>query len=120
VWALQSAVYAKPDYGWAWGRLGKALRALGRHDEAVCAFGRSVEHGFAPPVVWSDMGHSAAELRDVRTVQRACRELGRLDAPDLARALRARLRRLRAEERAAAPAAPAPATAARAGTGAAF
>jgi cytochrome c-type biogenesis protein CcmH/NrfG len=101
VWALESAVHARPDYAWAWGRLGKALRATGHHEAAVRAFGRSVEHGFAPPVLWADMGHSAAELRDVPTVRRACRELGRLAEPDLARALRARLRRIRAEDRAA-------------------
>ena len=103
VWALETSVFTATDWGWAWGRLGKARRGLGRHDEAVEAFEKSVAHGFAPPVLWSDMGHSAAELRDVARVARACRELGRLDAPDLARALRARLRRLRAAAREAAP-----------------
>jgi tetratricopeptide (TPR) repeat protein len=92
-----------PDYGWAWGRLGKALRAMGRHEEAVRAYEKSVEHGFAPPVVWSDMGESAAELRDVPRLRRACRELGRLDA-EMAKPLRRKLRSLRSEERAGGPA----------------
>jgi predicted Zn-dependent protease len=94
--ALETAVFAKADYGWAWGRLGKALRALGRHEEAVRAYEKSVEHGFAPPVLWQDLGESAAELRDVVRLKRACRELGRLDA-DMAKALRKKLRRLRSD-----------------------
>jgi len=98
VYALETAVFGQPDYGWAWGRLGKALRALGRHDEAVRAYERSIEHGFAPPVVWSDMGQSAAELRDLARLKRACRELARLDA-DLAKPLRRRLRSLTVEGR---------------------
>jgi Flp pilus assembly protein TadD len=103
VYALETAVFAKPDYGWAWGRLGKALRALGRHEEAVGAYEKSVEHGFAPPVVWSDLGQSAAELRDVPRLRRACRELGRLDA-GMAKSLRRKLRSLTSKGRA--PAAP--------------
>ena len=87
VFALETALFAKPDYGWAWGRLGKVLRALGRHDEAVRSFGKSVEHGFAPAVLWQDMGESAAEVRDAASFERACRELRRLD-PALARKLR--------------------------------
>ena len=87
VFALETALFAKPDYGWAWGRLGKVLRALGRHDEAVRSFGKSVEHGFAPAVLWRDMGESAAEVRDAASFERACRELRRLD-PALARKLR--------------------------------
>jgi tetratricopeptide (TPR) repeat protein len=97
--ALETAVFAMPDYGWAWGRLGKALRALGRHEEAVRAYEKSVAHGFAPPVLWSDLGESAAELRDLPRLRRACRELGRLDA-DLAKALRRKLRSLVSGERA--------------------
>jgi tetratricopeptide (TPR) repeat protein len=100
--ALETATFNKPDYGWAWGRLGKALRALGRHEEAVRAYDKSVEHGFAPPVLWSDMGESAAELRDVPRLRRACRELGRLDA-GMAKSLRRRLRSLRSEGRAGPP-----------------
>ena len=98
VFALETAVFGAPDYAWAWGRLGKALRALGRHEEAVRAFEKSVEHGFAPPVLWSDMGDSAAEVRDVARLRRACRELSRLDAA-MAKPLRRRLRSLLAEER---------------------
>lgn len=102
VWALETAVGLLPDYAWAWGRLGKARRALARHEEAVRAFEKSVEHGFAPPVVWSDFGHSAAEVKDLERLKRACRELGRLDA-EMAKPLRRRLRALRAEGRASAP-----------------
>jgi tetratricopeptide (TPR) repeat protein len=102
VWALETAVGLLPDYAWAWGRLGKALRALGRHEEAVRAYEKSVEHGFAPPVVWSDLGHSAAEVKDLERLKGACRELGRLDA-EMAKPLRRRLRSLRAEGRARAP-----------------
>jgi hypothetical protein len=68
VFALETALFAKPDYGWAWGRLGKV-------------------HGFAPAVLWQDMGESAAEVRDTASFERACRELRRLD-PALARKLR--------------------------------
>jgi tetratricopeptide (TPR) repeat protein len=102
VWALETCVRGLPDYAWAWGRLGKALRALGRHEEAVRAYEKSIEHGFAPPVLWSDLGHSAAELKDLERLKRACRELGRLDA-EMAKPLRRRLRSLRAEGRASAP-----------------
>ncbi len=91
--ALETALFAQPDHGWAWGRLGKALRSLGRHEEAVRAYEKSVEHGFSPPVLWADLGASAAELRDVPRLRRACRELGRVDA-EAAKALRRRLRGL--------------------------
>lgn len=101
VHALESATYNQPDYAWAWGRLGKVLRALGRHEEAVRAYEKSIEHGFAPPVVWSDFGNSAAEVRDLERLRRACRELGRLDA-EMAKPLRRRLRSLRVKERASA------------------
>jgi hypothetical protein len=50
--------------------------------------------------VWFDLGESAAELRDVDRLARACRELARLDA-ERAKPLRRRLSRLRAERRAA-------------------
>jgi len=96
-WALETAVFSRPDYGWAWGRLGKALRAMGRHDEAVRAYEQAVEHGFAPAVLWSDMGESAAEVRDLERLRRACRELGRLDA-ERAKPLRRLLRSLRLTE----------------------
>ena len=54
-----------------------------------------------PTVLWSDLGQSAAELKDVDRVRRACRELSRLDA-EMAKPLRRRLRTLRQERRAAA------------------
>jgi tetratricopeptide (TPR) repeat protein len=99
VWALETAVFARPDYGRAWGYLGRALRVLERHEDAVRAFEKSVEHGFAPPALWADLGNSAAEVRDLERLKRACCELGRLDA-ELAKPLRRRLRALRATERA--------------------
>ncbi len=104
--ALETAVFAKPDHGWAWGRLGKVLRSLGRHEEAVRAYEKSVEHGFSPPVLWADLGDSAAELRDVPRLRRACRELGRVDA-EMAKALRRKLRSLTAKARTTAPPPPA-------------
>mgnify|MGYP003555940821 FL=1 len=58
------------------------------------AYEKAVEHGFAPAVLWSDMGESAAEVRDLERLRRACRALGRLDA-ERAKPLRRRLRSLR-------------------------
>jgi len=34
------------DEGYAWGRLGRALRALGRDDEAKDAYGRGIEAAY--------------------------------------------------------------------------
>jgi hypothetical protein len=84
---LESALFSRPAYGWAWGRLGKVLHALGRHQEALQAFDKSIEHGFAPGVLWFDMGASAAAVKDEARLERACRELERL-APPMAEALR--------------------------------
>jgi hypothetical protein len=48
------------------------------------------------------MGQSAAEVRDLGCLERACRGLRKLDA-SLATKLRRRLRSLKAKQRAAAP-----------------
>ncbi|NNF38721.1 MAG: tetratricopeptide repeat protein, partial [Gemmatimonadetes bacterium] len=40
---LQAYLESADDEGNAWGRLGDALRRLGRHDEAVAAFRRGIE-----------------------------------------------------------------------------
>lgn len=102
VYALETAVYARPDYGWAWARMGKALRALARHAEAVGAYEKAVEHDFAPAILLWDMGLSAIEIRETACADRACRALRKLD-PGMATKLRRRLRTLKARA-AAAPA----------------
>ena len=91
VYALETAVYARPDYGWAWARMGKALRALDRHAEAVGAYEKAVEHDFAPAILLWDMGLSAIEIREAACADRACRALRKLD-PGMATKLRRRLR----------------------------
>jgi Flp pilus assembly protein TadD len=40
---LQAYLESADDEGNAWGRLGDALRRLGRHDEAAAAFRRGIE-----------------------------------------------------------------------------
>lgn len=101
VCALETALFAKPDYGWAWGRLGKALRALGRHAEAIHAYERAITHDFAPSILWWDMGLSAVEVEDAVRLERACRGLRGLDR-GLATKLRRRLRSLKQKQAAAA------------------
>jgi tetratricopeptide (TPR) repeat protein len=96
--ALETAVYQWPEHGEAWGRLGQAYRHLGRHREAVRAFEKAVDLEFAPSALWVDLGRSAAELGDVRRLDRACRQLD--DAlPHEAEDLRERLAAIRAARR---------------------
>jgi tetratricopeptide (TPR) repeat protein len=103
--ALETAVFHLPDHGEAWGRLGQARTELGRHREAVEAFERAVELGFAPSGLWIDMGRSAAELRDVRALERAYEQL-REDHPRDAALLKQRLLALRRRRASAADGAP--------------
>lgn len=92
--ALQTATFADPENGWAWGLLGRGWWRLDRPDEALRAFERAVAHGFSPTGLWEDFAAAAAKVRDLARLERACRELDALD-PNLAQPLWKRLRELR-------------------------
>jgi hypothetical protein len=88
------------------GRLGKALRALGRDAEAIHAYELPITHGFAPSILWWDMGLSAIEVEDADCLERLPRAAS--SGPELATKLRRRRRCLKAKQPASVPQAEAP------------
>ncbi len=84
--ALETAIFARPDCGGSWARLGVARRRLDRPVDAADALAHAIKLGFHEAWVWYEAGKTGATLGDSEIVDQAQVELQRLD-PELARKL---------------------------------